>query len=146
MSTVQNPMQKPLPVANAETRPYWDAAANHQLLIQRCADCGHLQFYPRLICSHCSSRAVEWHAASGRGTVKSFTIIRRAVSAAFEADVPYVVALVLLEEGPTMMSNIVECDAERVHIGMAVSVTFELRTRDAENAPVAVPQFRPTSA
>ena len=139
-------MQKPLPVANAETRPYWQAAANQQLLIQKCKDCGHMQFYPRLICTECSSRAVEWHAASGRGNVKSFTIIRRAVSAAFEADVPYVVAIVALEEGPTMMSNIVECDPERVHIGMAVGVIFEQRLDEAGAASVVVPQFRPMGA
>ena len=139
-------MPKPLPIANAETRPYWEGAKAHQLLIQKCSSCGHMQFYPRLICSACSARGVEWHAASGRGTVKSFTIIRRAVSAAFEADVPYVVALVALEEGPTMMSNIVECEVERVHIGMAVSVTFEQRAIDADAAFVVVPQFRPSAA
>ncbi len=141
-------MQKPLPIANAETRPYWQGAANHQLLIQRCTDCGHMQFYPRLICTACSSRAVGWHAASGRGSVKSFTVIRRAVSAAFEADVPYVVAIVALAEGPTLMSNIVECDPERVHIGMAVSVTFEQRANptDPSGEPIAVPQFRPSAA
>ena len=129
---------KPLPTPNAETRAYWQGCAEGRLLIQQCADCGHLQFYPRLICTKCASRTVGWHEASGCGVVKSFTIIRRAVSAAFEADVPYVVALITLEEGPTMMANVIECDVDKVAIGMAVKVTFERR-----GEAISVSQFRP---
>ena len=128
---------KPVPVPNAETRPYWEGCAAQRLLIQRCSDCGQHQFYPRLLCIACASRAVTWREAAGHGVVKSFTIIRRAVSAAFEADVPYVVALITLAEGPTMMANIVQCDVERVVIGLAVTVTFEVR------GEITVPQFKP---
>ncbi len=126
---------KPLPPVNADTRPFWDACSEGKLLLQRCDDCGAHQFYPRLMCSACGSRAVHWVQANGQGEVRTFTIIRRAVSAAFEADVPYVVALVQLAEGPTMMSNIVGCPVEAVHIGMAVEVAFEPR------GTMAVPVF-----
>lgn len=139
MSSVE---PKPVPTPNAETAPYWQACAAGKLLIQKCSDCGRWQFYPRLVCAACSSRAVEWRETSGRGVVKSFTIIRRAVSAAFEADVPYVVALITLAEGPTMMANVADCAVEQIAIGMAVRVTFEQRG-DGANA-ITVPQFTPT--
>ena len=131
---------KPLPPINPSTQPFWDACAEGRLLLQRCGDCGHLQFYPRLLCAACGSRKLDWHEACGRGKVRTFTIIRRAVSAAFEPDAPYVVALVELEEGPTLMSNIVGCDPASVAIGQPVQVTFEMRAED-----VAVPQFEPAA-
>lgn len=81
---------------------------------------------------------MEWVKASGRATVLSFTIVRRPVSPAFAADVPYVVALVTLEEGPAMMTNIVGCDPEAVRIGMAVEATFEDWTEE-----ISIPKFRP---
>ena len=131
---------KPLPPINPGTQPFWDACAQGRLLLQRCGDCGHLQFYPRLLCAACGSRALGWAKAGGRGTVRTFTIIRRAVSAAFEPDAPYVVALVELEEGPTLMSNIVGCDPASVAIGQSVRITFEMRADG-----VAVPQFEPAA-
>ncbi|MCY3640122.1 MAG: Zn-ribbon domain-containing OB-fold protein, partial [Gammaproteobacteria bacterium] len=125
---------------NPATQPFWDACAQGRLLLQRCGDCGHLQLYPRLLCAACGSRTLGWVEASGRGTVKTFTIIRRAVSAAFEPDAPYVVALVELEEGPTLMSNIIGRDPASVAIGQPVRVTFEARGEG-----IAVPQFEPTA-
>jgi len=130
---------KPLPPITPESKPYWDGCNEGRLMLQRCNGCAHWQFYPRLLCSACGSRDLAWASASGRGSVRTFTIVRRAVSSAFDADVPYVVALIGLEEGPTMMSNVVQCDAEAVRIGMPVTVCFEQRTDT-----VAVPQFRPT--
>ncbi|MCY4212826.1 MAG: Zn-ribbon domain-containing OB-fold protein [Gammaproteobacteria bacterium] len=131
---------KPLPPINPGTQPFWDACAQGRLLLQRCGDCGHLQFYPRVLCAACGSRRLDWVEACGRGTVRTFTIIRRAVSAAFEPDAPYVVALVELEEGPTLMSNIVGCAPASVAIGQPVRVTFEIRAQG-----VAVPQFEPAA-
>lgn len=129
---------KPLPPVTADTAPFWDACAQGRLLLQRCRDCGHWQFHPRRLCVACGGRALEWKEASGRGQVKSWTIIRRAVSQAFEADVPYVVALVALAEGPTMMANIVGCDPETVAVGQPLRVAFERR-----GEAMAVPQFEP---
>jgi uncharacterized OB-fold protein len=129
-------LAKLMPVATPETEAFWQACNEGRLLIQRCKACGHQQFYPRLLCTACAGQDVDWHEASGAGTVKSFTIIRRPVTEAYADDVPYVVALVELAEGPTMMSNIVDCDVESVYIGMSVTVRFERRTEE-----IAVPVF-----
>ncbi|MGO9264759.1 MAG: Zn-ribbon domain-containing OB-fold protein [Candidatus Binataceae bacterium] len=129
---------KPLPAVTLETAPYWDAARRHELHIQRCAACGQHQFYPRIYCAQCFSDRVEWIKASGRAKVTTFTIVRRPVSPAFADDVPYVVALVTLAEGPTMMTNIVGCAPEKVAIGMPVEVTFEDWTEE-----ISIPKFKP---
>ncbi|HXR24495.1 MAG TPA: Zn-ribbon domain-containing OB-fold protein [Candidatus Binataceae bacterium] len=129
---------KPLPAVTLETAPYWDAARRHELHIQRCAACGQHQFYPRIYCAQCFSDRVAWIKASGRAKVTTFTIVRRPVSPAFADDVPYVVALVTLDEGPTMMTNIVGCLPEKVAIGMPVEVTFEDWTEE-----ISIPKFKP---
>ena len=135
MTTTTN---KPVPAPTRETKPFWDGCKEHELRIQRCAACGHQQFFPRIYCQRCFADRIEWVKASGRATVLSFTIVRRPVSAAFAADVPYVVALVTLAEGPVMMTNIVGCDPERVRIGMPVEATFEDWTEE-----ISIPKFRP---
>ena len=129
---------KHLPPINGETAPYWEGCRNGELRLQRCDGCANVQFYPRLLCSRCGERDLSWISASGSGRVRSFTIVRRAVSAAYEPDVPYVVALIELAEGPTMMSNVVGCDPETVEIGMPVRVTFERWTDE-----ITMPLFEP---
>ncbi len=129
---------KPLPVPTLETRAYWEGCKQHELRIQQCAACGQHQFYPRLYCSKCFSDRVEWVKASGRAKVTTFTIVRRPVSPAFADDVPYVVALVTLDEGPTMMTNIVGIAPEKVEIGMPVTVTFDDWTEE-----ISIPKFKP---
>lgn len=131
---------KNLPIATAETAAYWDGCRRHELLVQRCAACGAHQFYPRILCTACSGRSLEWVRASGRGAVRSFTIVRRAVSEAYAPEVPYVVALIRLEEGPTLMSNIVGCPVDAVAIDMPVEVVF-----DDWPGGVTVPKFRPVA-
>jgi hypothetical protein len=121
---------KALPQPTPLSAPYWQAAREGRLVVQRCAACGHRQLYPRSLCTECSSERVEWMDASGRGRVKSFTVIRRAVSAAYEPEVPYVVALIELAEGPTLMSNIVACAPEAVRIGAPVRVRFDAWSPD----------------
>ncbi|MEZ5596912.1 MAG: Zn-ribbon domain-containing OB-fold protein [Pseudomonadales bacterium] len=128
---------KPLPPVDAESRAYWEACNTGRLLLQRCAACASVQFYPRVLCAQCGAASPEPVDASGHGIIRTFTIIRRAVSAAFDADVPYVVALIELAEGPTMMSNIIDSPLEAVAIGAPVQLTFERRS-DAIN----IPQFR----
>lgn len=127
-----------LPVATASSEAYWEGCRRHELLIQRCSDCGLHQFYPRLVCASCAGRTLLWVRASGRATLRTFTIVRRPVSRAYAAQVPYVVALVALEEGPTMMTNIVDCALDAVRIGMPLEVVFE----DWPEG-VTVPKFRP---
>ncbi len=131
-------VSKPIPTPTLETRPYWEGCRQHQLVIQRCANCQHYQFFPRIYCTKCFSERVEWVTASGRAKVLSFTIVRRPVSPAFANEVPYVVALVTLEEGPQMMTNIVGCAPDEVTIGMLVEVTFE-----DWSETISIPKFRP---
>jgi hypothetical protein len=129
---------KNLPQITPETAEYWAGCRRHELLIQRCADCGAAQFYPRAFCTHCSGDQLQWSRASGRGTLASYTVVHRAVSQAYAAEVPYVVALVSLEEGPMMMSNVVGCPPGDLRIGMNLQVVFD----DWSDA-ITVPKFRP---
>lgn len=105
------------PTVYPETKPFWDAAAEGRLLVKQCDDCGEHHHYPRAACPFCGSERTQWREASGRGTIYSFSVMRR-------AEVPYVIAYVTLEEGPTMMSNIVDADADAIRIGQNVKVTF----------------------
>lgn len=126
----------PPPVANADSAPYWRAAKEGWLALQKCGDCGHVDFMPRHLCPSCWSDRREHVRASGKGTVHSFSVIRRAPLPAFAAIVPYVVALIDLEEGPRMPANIVGDDALTAEIGAPVELTFE------DRGEARLPQFR----
>ena len=134
---MSEPNPKPVPLPSAETRAFWEACARDELTIQRCRSCGHPQHYPRVLCSACHSGDLATERVSGNGTIRTFTINRVPVSEAFAADVPYVVALVQLEEGPMLMSNITGIEPEAVQIGQGVTVCFETR------GDQQLPQFRP---
>ncbi len=121
----------PAPEANPETRPFWDAAAEGRLLLKKCVTCGQVHFYPRAICPFCGSDRTEWVTASGRGTVYSYSVMRR-------VPIPYALAYVTLEEGVTMMTNIVDGDLDAIRIGQRVTVVF----KPSEGGP-PVPMFRP---
>ena len=127
----------PLPVANADSLPYWNAARERRLLIRKCNACEALHFMPRYLCPACWSDQLEWVEAKGTGSVHSFTIIRRAPMAAFAPRAPYVLALIDLDEGPRMMANVLGEDALSVRIGDRVKVTFEERGEGA-----MIPQFQ----
>ncbi|MBC7132875.1 MAG: Zn-ribbon domain-containing OB-fold protein [Roseovarius sp.] len=116
--------EKPLPVIDHDSAPYWEAARDGRLDIPLCGDCGRHHFYPRAICPHCHSDRLRFDTVSGRGTVHTFTVARRPAGPAFAEDVPYVVALIELAEGPRMMSRIVTDDPGKVRIGAPVEVTF----------------------
>lgn len=118
-------MSAPLPQPTELTRPFWAAAREHRLLIQRCKACAEHCFYPRPLCPHCGEEALEWVEASGRGTLYSYTVARRPTSRAFTDRVPYVIAIVELEEGPHMTTNIVESDPESLRVGDPVEAVFE---------------------
>jgi uncharacterized OB-fold protein len=121
----------PTPPVSPETRPFWDAAEEGRLLIKRCTACGRPHHYPRSICPFCWSDRTEWVAASGRGTIYSYSVMRR-------VPVPYAIAYVTLDEGITMMTNIIDCDLERIRIGQPVRVVF----RPTDGGP-PVPMFTP---
>ena len=120
-----------VPTVYPETQQYWDAASEGKLLVKRCQDCGQHHHYPRSGCPFCFSERTEWRNASGQGTIYSYSVMRRAA-------VPYVIAYVTLAEGATMMSNIVDCDPDKLRIGQTVKVTF----RQSEGGP-ALPMFTP---
>ena len=119
------------PQVMPETKPFWDAAAEGRLVIKHCTACNQPHHYPRSICPFCGSDATEWRPASGRGTFYTYSIMRRVPE-------PYAIAYVTLEEGPTMMTNIVDCDLDSVRIGQSVRVVF----KPTEGGP-PVPMFAP---
>ena len=129
---------KPLPTVSGETKPFWDACRRGQLLIQKCDRCDEFQFYPRGICANCWSEDIRWVTASGKGTVWTFTVTYQNRTPGFAEDVPYVLALVELDEGVRMFTNIIECPPRDVSIGMPVEVTFV-----QANNQISVPYFKP---
>jgi uncharacterized OB-fold protein len=114
---------KPLPRPTPASRPFWEAARRHELMLQRCGGCRAFIYYPRDRCPHCFSDALAWERVSGRGSVYSYTVVYRASSRAF-ADAPYVLAIVELQEGPRMTTNIV-APPDQLRVGMAVTVFFD---------------------
>lgn len=117
--------------AYPETRPFWEAAAEGRLLLKACRACGRAHWYPKVVCPFCHSVDLEWREASGRGTVYTYSVMRR-------VEVPYVLAYVTLEEGPTLMTNIVDCDVDSVRIGQAVQVRFR-QAPQGRTVPIFVP-------
>ena len=116
---------KPLPEITAESKPFWDACARHQLLVQTCHECGAVQYYPRGVCAACWSPDVEWTPSAGRGRVYTFTVTHRTQARGFRDELPYVLAWITLDEGVQVMSNIVGVDPATIKIGMPVRVTFD---------------------
>jgi uncharacterized OB-fold protein len=131
----------PQPVANADSLPYWNAARERRLLIRQCGACGAKHFMPRYLCPVCWSENLEWIESAGKGSVHSYTVIRRAPVATFAGRVPYVIALIDLDEGPRMVTNVLGDDALSVKIGDRVEVTFEDRGDGA-----LLPQFKRVAA
>ncbi len=119
--------QLPVPPITPDAAPYWEGARHGKLLLQKCGGCGLVRFYPRALCPSCWSDRADWIEASGGGTVHSFTVIHRPPAPAFAANVPYVVALIDLDEGPRMMANVTGDGARDVRIDDRVHVTFEER-------------------
>jgi len=134
--------RRPLPEATPETKEFWEGTKRGELRIQRCRSCGKAYFYPRPLCPHCSSTDVEWFTASGKATLYSYVINQRPARG-FEDMAPYVIAVVQLEEGPRMMTNIVgvEPKPENLPLDMAVEVTFEKQDDD-----ITLPLFKPAGA
>jgi uncharacterized OB-fold protein len=130
--------KKPLPRIDEESRGYWEGLVRHELYFQRCRDCGTQRFPPRAVCPVCLSSSTEWVRASGRGTVYSFTVTHQNQSPGFRESLPYVLAVVQLDEGPRMMTNVVECAPDDVKVGMAVEVVFEDATPE-----ITLAKFRP---
>jgi uncharacterized OB-fold protein len=137
MSERYFPDTMPSPLADAITLPWWQAAAEHRLVVQRCTSCGHTRM-PAPLCPECRSVNSEWQQVSGRGEVYTFTIVHRPIAAG--QPLPTVVAVIALEGagGVRMHSNLVGVDPSAVEIGMPVEVVWEDMSAD-----LAIPRFRP---
>lgn len=118
-------IDRPLPVPDASTAPYWEGARAGVLRVPRCRDCGRSHMYPRSACPFCGSGELGWTDCSGRGELHSFTVVHRAPSPAFADKVPYAVAIVALDEGPLLMSNVTGSPPADLRIGQRLQVKFE---------------------
>ena len=134
-------LERPLPQPmTPEAKPYWDGLQDNKLMIPRCGDCGHTFFYPRQVCPQCHSRAITWLQASGKGKLYSFEILHRSFNRAVKVPLPYILAMVELEEGPRLLSNLINIDPDPkvVRCDMPVEVVFSKQTDE-----VTIPLFQP---
>ena len=129
-----NPYQQrpvPAPTPNCETQEFWTAAQGGRFLLRHCESCGRSHWYPRSVCPFCDSGSTSWRQASGRGVIYTFSVMRR-------AQIPFACAYVKLDEGPTVLTNIVDCDFDALRIGAAVQLSFV----PAQESGQMVPMFR----
>jgi hypothetical protein len=133
------PPAMPVPAVTDDTRPFWDACARHELVIQRCTGCGTFRHLPTPVCWKCRSFAHEWVRVSGRGTVFTYAVVHRAFLPELAGHVPYVIVVVALDDAPgvRVVSNLVGTPAETLRLGLPVEVVFE-----DVGAGVTVPRFR----
>lgn len=132
----------PHPRPNPDTQGFWDGCNRHELRLQRCDGCEAFRFYPSPLCPSCGAADHQWRRVEGTGEVYSYVVVRRAMSGAFAHEVPYVVALVELDEtgGIRLPARVADCRVEDVSIGMAVEVRF-----DAVGDDITLPVFAPIS-
>ena len=135
---MSNQVPKPLPGVDELNKPFWEAARRHELVLQRCRKCGFYRYPAGLICQECASDDLAWVKVSGRGVIFTWTVFHRAYHPAFADEVPYAVVAVELEEGPRMITNLVDCPLAEIKIGMSVEVVFE-----TVNDQICLPKFRP---
>ena len=127
-----------LPTTDVETQPYWDGLKQGKFLIRHCNACGHDYFYPRPFCPACWSDDVAWKEASGRGTLYTYSVVHANDLPPFNERVPYVAAVVQLEEGPRVMTNVEGVPFDELRADMAVVVEYKPISDD-----VTIPVFRP---
>lgn len=133
-------VKKPMPKVTKWSKPYWDAAKQHKLILKKCKNCGEIDHPPYLYCTNCLSDEHEWIEASGKATLVAYAINVFGVPFPFWDDMPYVLAMVDLEEGPRMMTNIVDWNQDELKNGMELEVVF-----DDVNEEFTLPKFRPSS-
>jgi len=134
-------LERPLPTPiTPECRPYWEGARDGKLMITKCRACGKPFMYPRVSCPFCASRDIGWVQASGRGRLFSFEIAHQILNKAFKVKTPVVLAMVELEEGPRLLTNLVGIapDPKQIRCDMPVEVCFEKLTEE-----ISLPMFRP---
>jgi uncharacterized protein len=129
--------KKPLPSITPLERPFWEHARKHELRLQRCTACGHFRYPVSPVCADCDSDGYEWAKVSGRGKIVSWVVFHRCYFPSFEKEIPYNVAMIGLDEGPIMISNVLAPN-DKLRTGMPVDVVFEDATPD-----VSIPKFKP---
>ena len=132
-------IDKPLPMPTEESAPFWEGTREGELRAQRCGDCGHLRWPPAVVCPICLSSRHEWVRLSGRGKVHSWIVVHKSQHPAFWGD-PFNVAIVELDEGPRLHTNLVDVDPAAIRIGLPVEVVF-----DPQNDEITLPRFKPTA-
>lgn len=131
-------VQRPLPYATPDTKPFWNYARQHELRMQKCQDCGHIRWPAGMFCPKCLSDKAEWVKLSGKGSVYTFGITHYIYDKWYTDKVPYAVAVIELAEGPHTMGNVTGCKHEDIKIGMPVEVYF-----DDVNEEFSIPTWRP---
>lgn len=134
-------MRFDLPTIEDETRPFWEGTRAGKLLLRSCTACGAVHYYPRPFCPTCWSDDVEWVEAVGRATLYTHSTVHMNDLPPFGERVPYVAAVVELEEGPRMMTEVIDCPVEDLAVGMALELTFRELTDE-----VTIAIFRPASS
>jgi len=129
---------KPLPLITKLSKVFYDGCKENRLLYQQCKDCGQVVFFPKYLCSKCMSHNLEWKESKGKGKIHTFTVTYDAAPPEFMADVPFALAIIELDEGFRIMSNIVECDFNELICDMPVEVIFVPVTPE-----ITLPKFRP---
>jgi len=117
--------EKPLPVATATSRPFWEALTRHEVQIQQCSACHAWIYYPRTCCPRCLSPELEWQQISGTGTLYSFTIARRPTAPFWADELPQLIAMVELDEGPRLTSTLCNVEEDAIRIGMRLQPVFD---------------------
>lgn len=125
-----NGYDKPIPVIDERSRPWWEAIKRHEVLLQSCRSCGHVVFPPATNCPNCQAANLEWLPASGRGVIWSWAVFHKSYFLSFAADIPYAVAIVELEEGPRVWTQIIDVQNSDLSIGLAVQAVFDDVTDD----------------
>lgn len=139
MISMEEAMKKPLPTPDGDSAAFWKGLHKEgKLLLQHCRKCGHIQYYQQGYCRQCGAEDLEHRPASGRGKVYSFSVVYRAPGPAFKGDTPYAVVLVQLDEGPRMISSMVDCDPEKVAFDMPVQLVCRKAADDT-----TLPFFKP---
>ena len=131
--------KKPLPTITPLERPFWEHARKHELRLQRCTACGHFRYPVSPVCADCDSDGYEWAKVSGRGKIVSWVVFHRCYFPSFEKEIPYNVAMIGLDEGPIMISNVLTPN-DKLRTGMPVDVVFEDATPD-----ISIPKFKPAA-
>jgi uncharacterized OB-fold protein len=138
---VEGKFPMPIPTPTEDSQPFWDGCKRKELLLQKCRDCGHIWFPPSVVCPRCMSMSNEWIEASGKARVYSWTIFHQLYYPSFADQIPYNVAIVELEEGPRMHSNVVDCKNEDIHIDMPLELIWE----QIDDSDWYLPKYKPAT-